>query len=68
MTVIVRLDLMLLINIVMEGFASHIVCFFVFGSCDSVNFLPLKAYQTDMVVLLDTKNQKILKVVDLRPW
>lgn len=34
----------------------------------ATNFLPLKAYQTDMVVLLDTKNQKILKVVDLRPW
>ena len=47
---------------------SCIGCFFLLGLCGSVNFLPLKAYQTDMVVLLNAKNKKILKVIDWRPW
>ena len=54
-----------------DKYCHRVICityFFLFGRCDSVNFLPLKAYQTDMVVLLAIKNQKILKVVDLRPW
>lgn len=31
-------------------------------------FLPLKAYEVDMTVLLDSKNKQVLGVVDLRPW
>ena len=31
-------------------------------------FLPMKAYDTDMTVLIDSKNKQIVDVVDLRPW
>lgn len=31
-------------------------------------FLPLKAYEVDMTVLLDSKNQQVVGIVDLRPW
>ena len=31
-------------------------------------FLPMKAYDTDMTVLIDSKNKQIVNVVDLRPW
>ena len=32
------------------------------------HFLPMKAYETDMTVLIDSKNKQIVDVVDLRPW
>ena len=28
----------------------------------------MKAYDTDMTVLIDSKNKQIVDVVDLRPW
>lgn len=31
-------------------------------------WLPLKAYEVDMTVLLDSKNKQVLGIVDLRPW
>lgn len=31
-------------------------------------FLPMRASQFDMTVLIDSKNQQVLGVVDLRPW
>lgn len=34
----------------------------------ATNFLPLKAYEMDMTVLIDDKNKKIIDIVDLRPW
>ncbi|MEY2863296.1 MAG: hypothetical protein RLY58_1003, partial [Pseudomonadota bacterium] len=34
---------------------------------DAISWLPLKGINQDMVVFLD-EHQKILGVVDLRPW
>lgn len=34
----------------------------------ATGWLPLKAYNQNMVVLVDSKNKQILKIVDLRPW
>lgn len=31
-------------------------------------FLPMRASEVDMVVLVDSKNKDFIKVVDLRPW
>ncbi len=31
-------------------------------------WLPLKAYEQDMVVLIDTDSKNIVDIVDLRPW
>lgn len=31
-------------------------------------WLPLKAYEVDMVVLLNSRERKIIKIVDLRAW
>lgn len=31
-------------------------------------FIPLKAYEVDMTVLIDSKEEKIVTIVDLRPW
>lgn len=31
-------------------------------------FQPLKSYDFDMTILIDSKNKKVLDIVDLRPW